>query len=62
MLICVACLCAGQFIWKRFDGVGSLCYVWAILIAHFLLHENIGRVKVLGLCLVVVGVVGVSVG
>ena len=42
--------------------VGSLCYVWAILIAHFLLHENIGRVKVLGLCLVVVGVVGVSVG
>ncbi len=42
--------------------VGSLCYVWAVLIAHFLLHENVGRLKVLGLCLVVIGVVGVSLG
>ena len=24
MLICVSCLCAGQFIWKRFDGIISL--------------------------------------
>ncbi len=42
--------------------VGSLCYVWAILIAYFLLHENVGRLKVIGLCLVVAGVVFVSMG
>ncbi len=50
MLICVACLCAGQFIWKRFDGVWSLAggfVVYCVGALAMLVAYRFGRLSVL---------------
>ncbi len=50
MLICVACLCTGQFIWKGFDGVWSLVGGFAIYCVGalaMLVAYRFGRLSVL---------------
>lgn len=95
MLLCAACLCLGQFIWKlmpdynliyllggfavymagavsmifayRFgeisvlQPINSMSYVFAVLLAAYILHEKIPAVNIAGIALIISGVIVIGV-
>ncbi len=42
--------------------LGSITYVWTMFLSNILLHEKITRRKILGMCIIIVGVVLVAYG
>ena len=95
MLLCAACLCFGQLVWKLMPGyslvyllggftiysigaismilayrlgelsvlqpINSMSYVFALLIAAFVLHEKVSPVNIVGVVLIVSGVFVIGV-
>lgn len=40
----------------------SLTYVWTLIISYYFLHEHIGREKIIGITLIVIGSILVNIG
>lgn len=40
----------------------SITYVWTLIISHYFLHEHIGREKIIGVVLIMLGAVLVNIG
>ena len=40
----------------------SLSYIWVTGISYLFLHEKIGQFKIIGVCLIIIGVVFIGIG